>query len=225
MSDPKIEFLCERLPFWDELSEREQGILAGGARIVRYKKDSVIYNGSGDLGVLIIRRGRVYACTVTEEGREFVLLRLFAGDFCLLASSHVMEDIKFTLYINAEAETELLILDSSSCAEICRDNPRAEAFLRRTLSSHFSDMVINMQSMLLVSAEKRIAAFICAEADRTGTTRVKATHEQIARHVGSAREVVSRTLGRLAAEGAVSLERGLIVIRDKEKLVQRAATK
>ena len=75
MNDTRAEYLCGRLDFWDSLSERQQSRLLDGTTISRYKKGSVIHNGVGDLGLIFVRRGRVCVYTVSEEGREFVLLR------------------------------------------------------------------------------------------------------------------------------------------------------
>jgi CRP/FNR family transcriptional regulator len=218
MNDTKAEYLRGRLDFWDSLSELQQHRLLGSTRAQRYKKSSVIHDGVGDFGFIILRRGRVYVYTVSEEGREFVMLRLFTGDCCALASLPMMESIGFPVYINAETEADLYIIDSQALLDVCKTSIEAERFLRQLIVRHFCDVVSNMQNMLQVSAERRIAAYIYRESDRMGTTRIKTTHEQIARYVGTAREVVSRTLGRLAASGAVELERGVIIIRDKMKL-------
>ncbi|HHT54415.1 MAG TPA: Crp/Fnr family transcriptional regulator [Clostridiales bacterium] len=217
MNDTRAEYLCGRLDFWDSLSERQQSRLLDGTTISRYKKGSVIHNGVGDLGLIFVRRGRVCVYTVSEEGREFVLLRLFAGDCCALASLP-MENTGFPVLINAETEADLMIIDSQAIKDICKTSIKAESFLRQLTMRHFCDVVSNMQNMLQVSAERRIVAYICRESDRMGTARIRTTHEQIARHVGTAREVVSRTLGRLASSGALELERGVIIIRDKSKL-------
>ncbi len=218
MSENNNEFMEVKFPFWNELGEEAKALILGGSRSLIYKKDDLIFSGSGDLGVIILRRGRAYAYTITAEGREFVLLRLFPGDCCLFGSSYMMENIGFPIYINAETDAEIMVIDSSVCTEICKVSQGAGTFLRQLMVKHFSDVVITMQNMLLVSAEKRIAAYICTESDRTRNSKVRATHEQIAKCVGTAREVVSRTLGRLALDGAVELGRGVIIIKDKAKL-------
>jgi CRP/FNR family transcriptional regulator len=72
-----------------------------------------------------------------------------------------------------------------------------------------------MQQILFVSFDRRLAAFLLSEA-RDGT--VPLTHEQIARLLGSAREVVSRMLKYFEEEGAVALSRGCISLTDKKRL-------
>ncbi len=218
MYDKNSKFSPGKLPFWDGLDNEEKTLIYSSLRVNTYKKRELIYAGSGDLGVIILRSGRAYAYSITSEGRELVLLRLFPGDICLFAASYYVGGIGFPIYIGAEAETEAVILDSKVCIDICNSNQDAGTYFRRLMAKHFSDVVINMQNMLLVSAEKRIASYICRESDRTGNMKVRATHEQIAKNVGTAREVVSRTLGRLAADGIVELGRGGIVILDMAKL-------
>lgn len=219
MSDIKNDILRARLPFWERLREAQRESLLANTRSVRYKKSSIIADIGEDCGFIIVRRGRVCACTVSEEGREIALMRCFSGDICLLAAHTLTDTTGFNLCIGAETEADVLIIDSHIFADICKTNIHAEAFTRRTLSAHFHDVVLSMQSMLLNSPEKRVAVYLCAEADRTGSARIHITHEQLAKHIGTAREVVSRTLKKLSEEGTVTLERGGVVIHDRAGLM------
>jgi CRP/FNR family transcriptional regulator len=75
-----------------------------------------------------------------------------------------------------------------------------------------------MQQVLFMSMDKRLAIFLWDEMTRTGNELLTITHEQAARYVGSAREVVTRMLKYFASEGIVELSRGGIKILDKSKL-------
>ena len=75
-----------------------------------------------------------------------------------------------------------------------------------------------MQQILFMSMDKRLAVFLLDETAKNGTDTVKLTHEQIAKYMGSAREVVSRMLKYFAAEGLVSVSRGGIRLIDKSRL-------
>ena len=66
--------------------------------------------------------------------------------------------------------------------------------------------------------DKRLAVFLLDEHARTGKNTIELTHEQIAKYIGSAREVVSRMLKYFSNEGIVSVSRKGITITDKEKL-------
>ena len=69
-----------------------------------------------------------------------------------------------------------------------------------------------------MSFDRRLAIFLLDETAKTGTDNLSLTHEQIAKYVGSAREVVSRMLKYFAKEGMVELSRGSIKIVDRQKL-------
>lgn len=74
-----------------------------------------------------------------------------------------------------------------------------------------------MQQILFLAADRRVAIFLWEEFQRTGSV-LRLTQEEIARYIGSAREVVSKVLKYFVQEGMVTLERGQIALVDTEKL-------
>jgi CRP/FNR family transcriptional regulator len=93
-----------------------------------------------------------------------------------------------------------------------------ECWAYKLAAERFSDVMWAMQQVLFMSMDKRLAIFLWDEMTRTGEEVLKITHEQAARYVGSAREVVTRMLKYFASEGIVELSRGGIKILDKTKL-------
>ena len=89
----------------------------------------------------------------------------------------------------------------------------AEAAVQR-----FSDVMWIMQQIVFMSMDKRLAIFLHDEITENGTDVVIMTHEQIARHLGTAREVVTRMLKHFAADGWIEVTRKGIRILDKKKL-------
>ena len=75
-----------------------------------------------------------------------------------------------------------------------------------------------MQQILFMSFDKRLAIFLLDEVAKNNSDTLKITHEQIAKYMGSAREVVSRMLKYFEGEGIVALSRGGIQLLDKQKL-------
>ena len=69
-----------------------------------------------------------------------------------------------------------------------------------------------------MSMDKRLAIFLAEETEANGTDTVAQTHEMIARHLGTAREVVTRMLKHLASDGLIEVTRKGIVITDRKKL-------
>ena len=62
--------------------------------------------------------------------------------------------------------------------------------------------------------DRRLAAFLVQEAKRTGASVIRMTHEEVAKHISSAREAVARMLKQFSEEGLVELKRGAIFLRD-----------
>ena len=220
MAHIKEEYLSDALPFWSALTNSQRENIIAGSRSERFKKDSLIYGGIGDLGVVIVRHGRLCVYTVSQEGREFVIMRLFGGSICMLGSETVMGRSAHITNISAESEVDLIIINSAVYDEICMMNRRAEFFTRTVINDHMAAIVANVQNMLLVSVERRVANFILEEHERSGSSRIKVTHEQLAKYIGTAREVVSRTLKKLTADGVISAERGFVVIKDPTALIK-----
>ena len=75
-----------------------------------------------------------------------------------------------------------------------------------------------MEQVLFMSFDERLAVFLLDEVARTQSDTLHLTHDEIAHHLGSAREVVSRMLKRFADEGLVKLSRGTIEILSKQGL-------
>jgi len=78
-----------------------------------------------------------------------------------------------------------------------------------------------MEQVLFMSFDKRLGLFLLEQANIDGTDRLLITHETIARHMGTAREVVTRMLKYFAAEGLVELFRGGVILKDHEELRRR----
>ena len=85
-------------------------------------------------------------------------------------------------------------------------------------ADRFSDVMWAMQELLFTSFDKRLAAFLLDESEKQHSNTVTMTHQQIAGHLGSAREVVSRMLKYFSTEGYISLSRGHITILDRDRL-------
>ena len=80
------------------------------------------------------------------------------------------------------------------------------------------DVMWAMQQIMFKGLDRRLAEFLLAEAERTGSDTIRMTHEQIAQHISSAREAVARMLKSFLEDGLVDLKRGAITLRDKNRL-------
>ncbi len=213
----------EELPFAGRLSEREKEDLIAGTKAVAYAKGEHIHSGSENCtGVIFVKKGCIRAYMLSEEGREITLYRLYEGDFCMLSASCILEAVTFDVFIDAEEDTDAFLIKTSAFRRLTENNLYVENFALHTTVERFSDVMWTMQQILFMSMDKRLAVFLYDEAAKKGSNVLKITHEQIARYIGSAREVVSRMLKYFANENIVSLSRNGITIEDKNKLLALA---
>lgn len=136
----------------------------------------------------------------------------------MLSASCVLEAITFDVFIDAEEDSQCYVISGPAFAAVSKRNPSIKIFSLEAAVGRFSDVMWVMQQILFMSMDKRLAIFLLDESARTGSSTLSLTHEQIARYMGSAREVVSRMLKYFANEGLVEVSRGGIEILDKKGL-------
>lgn len=207
------------LPFWRELSAEEQTALRDSARLLHFRKSEQIARAEEQcLGTLVVLKGQIRAYMVSDEGREITLYRLYERELCVMSASCLLEGISFDLMMDAVTDTEALLLPVQAMNPILRQNPRMERHLTRLVNERFSEVMWTMRQILFFSADRRVAVFLWDELAKGRTEILYYTHDEIARLIGSAREVVSRMLKYFAMEGVVELGRGSIRIVDRERL-------
>ena len=159
---------------------------------------------------------RVYC--VSEEGREVTLYRVEAGDVCILSASCLMDSLVFDVLIEAVEETEVCLIPSAALHKVELENPLVELYIYKNATEKFSEVLWTIQQLLFMKIDQRIATFLHDESLRQKSKVLSIKHEDIAKEIGSVREVVSKTLKYLEEEGVVRLGRGKIEILDKGRL-------
>ena len=220
MSNPEdIQFISEHFLAWEHMSEAERTAMLDHTVVRRFEKGTNLHSGESDcVGFFIIRKGTLRAYLLSEEGREITLYRLGPGDMCILSASCVLSTITFDVSVDAEEDTELLLIGAPFFSELSEKNIYVQSFAYQLGTERFSDVMWAMQQLLFMSMDKRLAVFLWDEMSKTGSDVIHVTHEQAARYIGSAREVVTRMLKYFVSEGIVELSRGGIKVVDKNKL-------
>lgn len=213
----------EIFPFWDVCSEKDKDDICQNSRALSYPRGTQIHNGEDCSGVILVRTGCLRVYMMSEQGKDITLYRLYPGDLCMLSASCVLQTITFDVFVDAEEDSECYVISGSAFSMVSERNAQIKIFALQTALSRFSDVMWVMQQILFMSMDKRLAIFLLDETARTGGDTVFLTHEQIAKYMGSAREVVSRMLKYFSSEGLVSLSRKGVKIIDKQRL--RALTR
>lgn len=208
----------EFFPFWNNIANSDREYICRNSSAVTYRKGTNIHDGNECSGVILVRSGSLRLYMMSEDGKDITLYRLHKGDICMLSASCVLQAITFDVFVDAEEDSECFVISGQAFAEISSREPRIKIFALETAVSRFSDVMWVMQQILFMSMDKRLAIFLTDEAARTNSDTVTLTHEQIARYIGSAREVVSRMLKYFSSEGIVEVSRKDIKILDKQRL-------
>ena len=213
-----MEF-SEYLPIWDKLTPAQQQRVAEVVEYRQVKKGTRIHDSSADcLGLVLVRSGQLRTYILSEDGREITISRLFEYDVSLLSASCVMPDMQFNVMIEAEKDTEFWSIPACLFKNLLDESVAVATFSNSLISSNFSELMWLMEQIMWKSFDKRLAAFLLEEASLEQNPALKITHEKIAAHMGTAREVVTRMLRYFQSEGMVKLTRGVIEITDEKKL-------
>ena len=219
----EIEFLEKALPFWKELTQPQRRMIADGSYTKEYPVGSLLHSGpEGCEGLFVIVGGQVRSYILSESGREITVFRLQRGEACIFSLSCMLENIRFDIYMQAAADSRTILIPTPIYRELNRTSLAVSAYTNRELSARFSDVVWLLEQILFVSFDRRLAIFLTQQSALSGGGAVNLTHEEIARDMGTAREVVTRMLRYFQSEGVVQVSRGSVRILDREKLARLA---
>ncbi|MBR5229502.1 MAG: Crp/Fnr family transcriptional regulator [Firmicutes bacterium] len=215
--------LAEYFPVWNKLSTADQQRIEGAAMERRAEKGEMIHRGGNDCsGLVLIKSGQLRAYMLSEEGREVTLYRLFDYDICLFTASCIMQSIQFEIFIEVEKDAELIVIPAPVFKAIMDQSAACANYINEIMAARFSDVMWLVEQVMWKSMDKRLAAFLIEEGRIEESGLLALTHEKIANHMGTAREVVTRMLKYFQGEGLVKLSRGYVEITDERGLEELA---
>lgn len=209
------KYYCKYL-FWEKLNEEDKKQFLSGSNFEIYNKNEIIYSPNKKCkGIIKVVSGKCRIYMVSEEGREVALYNLQEGDICTLSASCVIDEVLFEIFMIAEEETKLIVTNIIDIKKIMENNVFMENFIYKETVTKFSEVIWTMQEMLFVRFNKRLADFLIKNEKKS---IINITHEEIATQLGSAREVVSKTLKSFERHGWIKMARGEISLLDIKSL-------
>jgi len=213
-----MEF-SELFPVFSKLTKDQQNRLMAGVSKRTAPKGTLLHNGEADcLGLVLVSEGQLRAYLTSDEGRQITLYRLFPWDLCLFSASCSMRSIQFDIQLEAEKDTEFWLIPADLYQALSEDSLAVANHTNEILSARFTEVMWLMEQILWRRMDKRLAGFLLEEMALEDSPVLKITHDRIADHLGTAREVITRMLRYLQNEGMVTLSRGSITVTDEEKL-------
>ena len=214
---------ADYFPIWNKLTPEHQERIQSMAVYQKVKSGTMLHDGSANcLGLILVRSGQLRAYMLSEEGREVTISRFFEMDICLFSASCVMPNMQFDIFIEAEKDCEIWVIPACLYQNMMDESIALSNYSHNLITSHFSELVWLMEQIMWKSFDRRLAAFLLEETSLENNNVLKITHEKIANHMGTAREVVTRMLRYFQSEGMVKLTRGTVEVTDPAKLEQLA---
>lgn len=208
----------KQLEFWDKLTAAEQSRVSDYALIRKYEKGSILHAMDGDcLGLVVVLEGSVRAYMMSEEGREITLYHIRTGECDVLTASCIMYQVTFDTQMVIEEDSLILVVPTTVLAGLKEKNIYVRSHIYEILTERFSDVMWTFQQIVFYGIDQRVAAFLLNNAE--GNV-LHATHEQIAKEINTAREVVARIIKRFVDDKLVETGRGVIRIRDEKGLLE-----
>jgi CRP/FNR family transcriptional regulator len=214
LDSPKLS----NFPFFSELSPAGQSQLrAATSRVLLAPQTKVIQRGDEVGGVYLVEVGALRIYYISAEGREGTLYWVDTGQSCILALNCLFSRLAYPAWVEADQiETQVAIISGDVYRKLYLTEPALQKFTFETLTTRLFELMTLMQETASLGLEQRVAAFLLRRS--VNGQALETTHEQIAHHLGSSREVVSRVLRNLAARGAIRLSHRSIAIEDSAKL-------
>lgn len=215
--------LNEYFPFWDSLTGAQRKLLEEKVREARFEEGMTVFGGAGECsGLLLVTEGQLRVFMISEEGKELTLYRLFDRDICLFTGPCVIKNIQFDVTVEAEQDSVVEVVPPEVYKTLMKESAAVANYTNELMASRFSDVMWLMDQVMNKKMDGRLAAFLLEEGRLRDSSELLMTHEQIARHLGTAREVVTRMLRMFQADGLVKITRGSIKLLKETELEKLA---
>ena len=216
ISKEDIKHLEKIFPFWLDMKQNDRARIILSSRILSLKKNSIFFNSHELDGLLFLKSGKLRFFLSSLDARELPLYYLnnmeieFFENFNDKTISTIL-DIAFIVEKNSE-----ILLIPYSVLNLFRDKYSImEKFLHNLTREKLSKSLLSLQNILLIPLKDRLLNFLYS----LNKTEIFLTHEEIAKNLGSSREVISRNLKILEKENFLKINRKKIIILDRGEVL------
>ena len=217
-----VENWITRFEGLSRLEPDVKDVLIGKSAVISVPAGTVIFGpGKSPENLLLLLDGRVRVQQVSESGREIVLYRVEAGQSCVLTTACMLAYDDYAAEGIAETDIRAAAVPRTVFDELISKSVAFRNFIFTAYSRRITDLFLVIEEIAFQRLDIRLAHKLLELA--RGTSQIKATHQQMAAELGTAREVVSRQLGEFQRRGWVSQARGVIEILDRAGLERLAA--
>ncbi len=171
--------------------------------------------GDAVRGYVIVLGGRIAVHLIGPTGRDILLYDVVPGKSCIQSTLGLLGGDDYTAEAVADRPSRLVLLPKAVFLELLGTDAAFRSVVFAAFAERMQSMMQLVEKVAFRKVEARLAAWLLSRAE---DDVVEATQQDIARAIGSAREVVSRRLDALAKRGWLENGRGRVTIRDTEAL-------
>ena len=172
----------------------------------------------GDEGraFLIVQSGAVRVEQTNSAGRTVVLYRVTAGDSCVLTTTCLLSGRPYSGYGYAEGAVSAVAISAVTFRTLLATDTRFQELVFRGFAARVGELTDVIDDLLEHRTDLRLARWLSAR----GPTNIRMTQQEIAQELGTAREVVSRTLKAFETRGWIDIGRGTLNVLHPAALAQ-----
>ena len=212
ISKEDIKHFEKIFPFWLNISQNDRARIILSSRILSLKENAIFFNSHDLDGLLFLKSGKLRFFLSSLEARELPLYYLnnmeveFFEDFSDSSVSTIL-NIAFIV----EKNSEILLIPYSVLNLLRNKYSIMEKFLHNLTREKFSKSLLSLQNILLTPLKDRLLKFLYS----LNRADILLTHEEIAKNLGTSREVISRNLKILEKENFLKINRKKVIILDR----------
>jgi len=215
-----VETVLRKTPLFASLTEDEIQALAARVSKRRLQRSELLF-GEGDpcKGLYLVVTGKIRIFKLSPGGREQVLA--IEGPGSSFAELPVFDGGNYPAAASASEDAELLFISRRDFQNFCREHPEVALKVIAVVGSRLRRLVEIIEELSFTTVRQRLIALILQLVEAGGTPskdgiRLELTksHQDFAAELGTVRELISRNLSRLQAEGFLEVEGRKLVVKD-----------
>jgi CRP/FNR family transcriptional regulator len=216
------EEVIQAFPFFSTLPPRtRENLFSRSVRRSLAHKQVLAGSGTECVYLPFVIEGTLRIYKASETGREITLYRIEKGESCILTATCILNGGSFPAIAEAEGDSEILLVPAIMVTDLVEESALWRRFVFGMYSKRLDNVLALVEEVAFHHVDTRIAANLLKLAAGRGRT-VTRTHAELAAELGTSREVVTRILADLEADGLIAIERGRIRILRPEDLAARA---
>jgi CRP/FNR family transcriptional regulator len=193
------------------LDESELNSLAARCGLRSYATGEILFGeGQACEGLYIVTSGRIRIFKTSPAGREQVLA--VEGPGASVAELPVFDGGPYPASAAAVEPTNALFISRPDLRALCLDHPQITLKMLQVVGARLRRLVGIIEELSFTTVRGRLVSWLLREAGARRTFALNASHQEIAAQIGTVRELVSRNLSRLQAEGLITIEGKTVII-------------